>query len=165
MIRFESLTLSHNNMIALKPVLLAWLEEAEAARRDPVSLWWRWRWWWCWWWWWLWLTWWKPMMMMMTRGGSCKRCFPFRFHSKKISQNKIHWLDTFSLCSLFILASFLPLDMFQLCGIRSVGFVLSTVPFLSYWSMSMSMFRLCSGYVPSYSVGSVYVPVALDAFS
>jgi len=29
------LTLSHNNMIALKPVLLAWLEEAEAARRDP----------------------------------------------------------------------------------------------------------------------------------
>lgn len=33
--RFESLTLSHNNMIALKPVLLAWLEEAEAARRDP----------------------------------------------------------------------------------------------------------------------------------
>ena len=35
MFRFESLTLSHNNMIALKPVLLAWLEEAEAARRDP----------------------------------------------------------------------------------------------------------------------------------
>ena len=35
MSRFESLTLSHNNMIALKPVLLAWLEEAEAARRDP----------------------------------------------------------------------------------------------------------------------------------
>ena len=35
MVRFESLTLSHNNMIALKPVLLAWLEEAEAARRDP----------------------------------------------------------------------------------------------------------------------------------
>ena len=30
--RFESLTLSHNNMIALKPVLMAWLEEAEAAR-------------------------------------------------------------------------------------------------------------------------------------
>ncbi|VDQ06377.1 unnamed protein product [Trichobilharzia regenti] len=28
--RFESLTLSHNNMIALKPVLQAWLEEAEA---------------------------------------------------------------------------------------------------------------------------------------
>uniref|UniRef100_A0A1I8JSF4 POU-specific domain-containing protein n=1 Tax=Macrostomum lignano TaxID=282301 RepID=A0A1I8JSF4_9PLAT len=27
--RFESLTLSHNNMIALKPVLQAWLEEAE----------------------------------------------------------------------------------------------------------------------------------------
>ncbi|KAA0203356.1 hypothetical protein HAZT_HAZT000732 [Hyalella azteca] len=37
--RFESLTLSHNNMIALKPVLQAWLEEAEAQmrnkRRDP----------------------------------------------------------------------------------------------------------------------------------
>ncbi|KAM9782151.1 POU domain, class 4, transcription factor 3 [Syngnathus typhle] len=32
--RFESLTLSHNNMIALKPVLHAWLEEAEAAHRD-----------------------------------------------------------------------------------------------------------------------------------
>ena len=32
---FESLTLSHNNMIALKPVLSAWLEEAEAAKRDP----------------------------------------------------------------------------------------------------------------------------------
>ncbi|XP_076468354.1 uncharacterized protein LOC143299110 [Babylonia areolata] len=27
--RFESLTLSYNNMIALKPILLAWLEEAE----------------------------------------------------------------------------------------------------------------------------------------
>nr|CAA45907.1 RDC-1 [Homo sapiens] len=27
--RFESLTLSHNNMIALKPILQAWLEEAE----------------------------------------------------------------------------------------------------------------------------------------
>merc|ERR1712080_581402 len=33
--RFESLTLSHNNMIALKPVLSTWLHEAEAARRDP----------------------------------------------------------------------------------------------------------------------------------
>lgn len=32
--RFESLTLSHNNMIALKPVLQAWLEEAEQAVRD-----------------------------------------------------------------------------------------------------------------------------------
>ncbi|XP_037087047.1 inhibitory POU protein-like [Pollicipes pollicipes] len=32
--RFESLTLSHNNMIALKPVLHAWLEEAEAQARD-----------------------------------------------------------------------------------------------------------------------------------
>merc|ERR1719208_546978 len=36
--RFESLTLSHNNMIALKPVLSAWLDEAEAAKRDPDSL-------------------------------------------------------------------------------------------------------------------------------
>ena len=27
--RFESLTLSHNNMIALKPILHAWLEQAE----------------------------------------------------------------------------------------------------------------------------------------
>lgn len=37
--RFESLTLSHNNMIALKPILQAWLEAAEAQaknkRRDP----------------------------------------------------------------------------------------------------------------------------------
>ena len=32
--RFESLTLSHNNMIALKPVLQAWLEEAEKMARD-----------------------------------------------------------------------------------------------------------------------------------
>lgn len=32
--RFESLTLSHNNMIALKPILAAWLEEAEAAARE-----------------------------------------------------------------------------------------------------------------------------------
>ncbi|CAG0880240.1 unnamed protein product [Darwinula stevensoni] len=34
--RFESLTLSHNNMVALKPVLAAWLEaaEAEARRKD-----------------------------------------------------------------------------------------------------------------------------------
>jgi len=29
--RFESLTLSHNNMVALKPVLQAWLEEAERS--------------------------------------------------------------------------------------------------------------------------------------
>uniref|UniRef100_A0A096MCC2 POU domain protein n=1 Tax=Poecilia formosa TaxID=48698 RepID=A0A096MCC2_POEFO len=35
--RFESLTLSHNNMIALKPVLQAWLEEAEAAHREKSS--------------------------------------------------------------------------------------------------------------------------------
>lgn len=32
--RFESLTLSHNNMIALKPVLHAWLEEAEKQARE-----------------------------------------------------------------------------------------------------------------------------------
>ncbi len=32
--RFESLTLSHNNMVALKPVLQAWLEEAEKAMRE-----------------------------------------------------------------------------------------------------------------------------------
>ncbi|KAF0288312.1 Inhibitory POU protein [Amphibalanus amphitrite] len=32
--RFESLTLSHNNMLALRPVLHAWLEEAEAQARD-----------------------------------------------------------------------------------------------------------------------------------
>ena len=44
-------------------------------------------------------------MMMMTRGGSCKRCFPFRFHSKKISQNKIGYiLPLFPLHSYFILA-------------------------------------------------------------
>ncbi|XP_077361958.1 POU domain, class 4, transcription factor 3 [Festucalex cinctus] len=35
--RFESLTLSRNNMTALKPVLHAWLEEAEAARREPAG--------------------------------------------------------------------------------------------------------------------------------
>ncbi|XP_023222560.1 inhibitory POU protein-like [Centruroides vittatus] len=37
--RFESLTLSHNNMVALKPILQAWLEAAESQarnkRRDP----------------------------------------------------------------------------------------------------------------------------------
>lgn len=32
--RFESLTLSHNNMIALKPVLQSWLEQAEADARN-----------------------------------------------------------------------------------------------------------------------------------
>ncbi|CAF0775468.1 unnamed protein product [Didymodactylos carnosus] len=32
--RFESLTLSHNNMVALKPVLQAWLEFAEAEARS-----------------------------------------------------------------------------------------------------------------------------------
>lgn len=35
--RFESLTLSHNNMIALKPVLHAWLEEAEAQAREAKN--------------------------------------------------------------------------------------------------------------------------------
>ena len=32
--RFESLTLSHNNMVALKPVLQAWLGEAERQARE-----------------------------------------------------------------------------------------------------------------------------------
>ncbi|PVD35276.1 hypothetical protein C0Q70_06558 [Pomacea canaliculata] len=32
--RFESLTLSHNNMIALKPILMTWLEEAERQARE-----------------------------------------------------------------------------------------------------------------------------------
>ena len=31
--RFESLTLSHNNMVALKPILAAWLDKAEEAVR------------------------------------------------------------------------------------------------------------------------------------
>ncbi|RWS20992.1 inhibitory POU protein-like protein [Leptotrombidium deliense] len=31
--RFESLTLSHNNMVALKPILQAWLDAAEAQAR------------------------------------------------------------------------------------------------------------------------------------
>ncbi|XP_030315072.1 POU domain, class 4, transcription factor 3 [Calypte anna] len=35
--RFESLTLSHNNMSALRPVLQAWLEGAEAAQRDRTD--------------------------------------------------------------------------------------------------------------------------------
>ncbi len=35
--RFESLTLSHNNMVALKPVLQAWLDEAEAAAKGRLS--------------------------------------------------------------------------------------------------------------------------------
>ncbi len=35
--RFESLTLSHNNMMALKPVLQAWLEEAEKAHRMKTN--------------------------------------------------------------------------------------------------------------------------------
>ncbi|XP_035829280.1 brain-specific homeobox/POU domain protein 3-like isoform X2 [Aplysia californica] len=32
--RFESLTLSHNNMIALKPILQTWLEDAEKQARE-----------------------------------------------------------------------------------------------------------------------------------
>ncbi|CAO2611293.1 POU domain, class 4, transcription factor 2 [Lemmus lemmus] len=35
--RFESLTLSHNNMIALKPILQAWLEEAEKSHREKLT--------------------------------------------------------------------------------------------------------------------------------
>uniref|UniRef100_A0A8C6U1A7 POU domain protein n=1 Tax=Neogobius melanostomus TaxID=47308 RepID=A0A8C6U1A7_9GOBI len=35
--RFESLTLSHNNMIALKPILQAWLEEAEKSHREKLN--------------------------------------------------------------------------------------------------------------------------------
>lgn len=35
--RFESLTLSHNNMIALKPILQAWLEEAEAQAKKQTA--------------------------------------------------------------------------------------------------------------------------------
>ncbi|TNN21158.1 POU domain, class 4, transcription factor 3 [Schistosoma japonicum] len=35
--RFESLTLSHNNMVALKPVLQAWLEEAEAEASTRLN--------------------------------------------------------------------------------------------------------------------------------
>ncbi|XP_043913015.1 brain-specific homeobox/POU domain protein 3-like [Protopterus annectens] len=35
--RFESLTLSHNNMVALKPILEAWLEEAERAQQENMS--------------------------------------------------------------------------------------------------------------------------------
>ncbi|XP_007436689.1 brain-specific homeobox/POU domain protein 3-like, partial [Python bivittatus] len=35
--RFESLTLSHNNMVALKPILEAWPEEAERAQREKLA--------------------------------------------------------------------------------------------------------------------------------
>uniref|UniRef100_A0A915KZM5 POU domain protein n=1 Tax=Romanomermis culicivorax TaxID=13658 RepID=A0A915KZM5_ROMCU len=35
--RFESLTLSHNNMIALKPILATWLDQAEAAIKSEES--------------------------------------------------------------------------------------------------------------------------------
>lgn len=36
--RFESLTLSHNNMIALRPILQAWLETAEGQSRQARSI-------------------------------------------------------------------------------------------------------------------------------
>lgn len=36
--RFESLTLSHNNMIALRPILQAWLETAENQSRQARSI-------------------------------------------------------------------------------------------------------------------------------
>nr|AAB62538.1 class IV POU protein [Herdmania curvata] len=35
--RFESLTLSHNNMVALKPILMTWLEQAEAEYRRKME--------------------------------------------------------------------------------------------------------------------------------
>lgn len=35
--RFESLTLSHNNMIALKPILATWLDQAEAAAKGRAK--------------------------------------------------------------------------------------------------------------------------------
>lgn len=35
--RFESLTLSHNNMIALKPILSAWLEQAENVAKGKAG--------------------------------------------------------------------------------------------------------------------------------
>ncbi|PAV76823.1 hypothetical protein WR25_25940 [Diploscapter pachys] len=36
--RFESLTLSHNNMVALKPILHSWLEKAEEAMKTKDSI-------------------------------------------------------------------------------------------------------------------------------
>lgn len=36
--RFESLTLSHNNMVALKPILCAWLDAAENAARKAKAV-------------------------------------------------------------------------------------------------------------------------------
>uniref|UniRef100_A0A8R1ICV5 POU domain protein n=1 Tax=Caenorhabditis japonica TaxID=281687 RepID=A0A8R1ICV5_CAEJA len=36
--RFESLTLSHNNMVALKPILHSWLEKAEEAIKQKTPL-------------------------------------------------------------------------------------------------------------------------------
>ncbi|KAL3089586.1 hypothetical protein niasHT_030095 [Heterodera trifolii] len=35
--RFESLTLSHNNMVALKPILHSWLEKAEEATKNAMA--------------------------------------------------------------------------------------------------------------------------------
>ncbi|CAK8684013.1 POU domain, class 4, transcription factor 3-like [Clavelina lepadiformis] len=35
--RFESLTLSHNNMVALKPILITWLEKAEEEYRRKME--------------------------------------------------------------------------------------------------------------------------------
>uniref|UniRef100_H2ZNV6 POU domain protein n=1 Tax=Ciona savignyi TaxID=51511 RepID=H2ZNV6_CIOSA len=35
--RFESLTLSHNNMVALKPILITWLEKAEEEHRRKME--------------------------------------------------------------------------------------------------------------------------------
>ncbi|KRY66761.1 Inhibitory POU protein, partial [Trichinella pseudospiralis] len=35
--RFESLTLSHNNMIALRPILSAWLDQAEAVAKNKLK--------------------------------------------------------------------------------------------------------------------------------
>ncbi|CCD62656.1 Transcription factor unc-86 [Caenorhabditis elegans] len=36
--RFESLTLSHNNMVALKPILHSWLEKAEEAMKQKDTI-------------------------------------------------------------------------------------------------------------------------------
>ncbi|CAI5445098.1 unnamed protein product [Caenorhabditis angaria] len=36
--RFESLTLSHNNMVALKPILHSWLEKAEEAMKQKDNI-------------------------------------------------------------------------------------------------------------------------------
>lgn len=36
--RFESLTLSHNNMVALRPILVQWLDRAEEAARNNQAI-------------------------------------------------------------------------------------------------------------------------------